>query len=235
MDSLALSAHGQLGRPEPAATAESAAERLGGGLQVLSFLTTANFTDAQRGAALSLAENMQRAGFQPCLVVVPGDRQRFRPVPKCAGSSARGSGSRRPSSSHRRSRVRRSRHHRRRPARRRRRPYAPAPLVPSRRPLEVPDPPRTDVTVCDTSRRCPAMWKSQGGRLPRPGALPGGAVRVSRFSPDTPQRPTGIKTPGQRTSRSRERRAPASLLPRDPHGRSWLDLQGVREQSVNGK
>ncbi|MGX1478458.1 UNVERIFIED_CONTAM: hypothetical protein RKD50_007266 [Streptomyces canus] len=212
MDSLALFAHGQLGRPEPAATAESAAERLGDGLQVLSLLATADFTDAQRGAALSLAENIQHAGFQPYLVVVPGDRQRFRPAPKCAGSSARGSGSRRPSSSYRRSRVRRSRHHRRRPARRRR-PAAPAPLVPSRRPLEVPDPPRTDVTVCDTSRRCPAMWKSQGGRLPRPGALPGGAVRVSRFSPDTPQRPTGIKTPGP--SRSRERRSPASLLPKD--------------------
>ena len=132
-----------------------------------------------------------------------------------AGESARGSGSGRPSSSHKRSRVRRSRHHRRRPARRRPRPYAPAPLVPSRRPLEVPDPPRTDVTVCDTSRRCPAMGKSQGGRLPRPDAMPVGAVQVSRFSPDTPQRPTGIKTPGQRTSRSRETRSTASLLPRD--------------------
>ncbi|KUN68843.1 hypothetical protein AQJ46_19980 [Streptomyces canus] len=56
---------------------------------MLSLLATADFTDAQRGAALSLAENMQHAGFQPCLVVVPGDRQRFRPVPKFAQSAPR--------------------------------------------------------------------------------------------------------------------------------------------------
>ena len=39
---------------------------------------------------MSLAEGMQHTGFQPCLVVVPGDRQRwFRPVPKFAQSAPR--------------------------------------------------------------------------------------------------------------------------------------------------